>query len=578
MGVALLALFPITNDDAGFHIANGLWILENGSVPTHNPFTYAGDGATWIQHQWLSATLMGWLVQVGGAPLLVWAKVALFGGLFALLAWNGRHRLGEGWLPALFALAIGASCYRFVERPFAITLVWMAITAISLERWRSRGDQKALWGAALATGLSIHFHAGGIYCILLWFALLGDQGVALLRPSWSTSACSPTVTMKAFSGVVLGVVVSLALAAPSGLSVLTLPLGFSKHAYWNTHLGEFRPFPFHMETAVQWAWIAASLALAGWSIRSRNPFAGLVCLGFGLLTVRHARMISPLSVAVLAVLPSIRLPRLRPVHMVAVLAMGLGALGVGTSSHYSRVSFGLGEEGINTSRHPIHLYKRAKELPGETFVSDGLAGMWLWQVFDSQQPEHEQKRVLIHNCLECYEESTYKDVYQALRYGSPHWKTEFETLGIRSALLKHTTPGERARQEGKPNLRQLLFEDAGWILVDFDDVASLYVDGRSLPDAVTTLETPDDPWSFDPDSWRPRAPDTPWHQLKTDLEDHARSRPQGVRSSLILAQLGHQIGDASTVAEAVKRVITRKPDGPEATHAINLLRSLPVRR
>ena len=141
LGVFLLALFPITNDDAGFHVANGQWILEHGSVPTHNPFSYAQDGAVWTQHQWLSATLMASVVEMGGARLLVGAKACLFGLLFGLLAWNARSRIGEGWVPALFALAIGASCYRFVERPFAITLLFMALTTFALDRWRKEENR-----------------------------------------------------------------------------------------------------------------------------------------------------------------------------------------------------------------------------------------------------------------------------------------------------------------------------------------------------------------------------------------------------------------------------------------------------
>ena len=218
-----------------------------------------------------------------------------------------------------------------------------------------------------------------------------------------------------FGGVFLLVALSLLLFAPSGLGVLALPFGFTKHEYWNSHLGEFRPFSMQLETALQWSWIALSLGAAGWSFRTRNLFAGMMCLGFGLLAVRHARMISPLAVAVLAVLPSISFPRVRPIPRAFLVAGGLALCFTGVSAHFERVPFGLTDSGFNEDRHPMNLYERAREVPGETFVSDGLAGMWLWQVYRSDAPEAEQKRVLIHNCLECYEETTYKDVYQTLR-------------------------------------------------------------------------------------------------------------------------------------------------------------------
>ena len=45
---AVLALFPLHNDDTGFHIATGRWVLATGQVPDHNPFSYVQDGATWV--------------------------------------------------------------------------------------------------------------------------------------------------------------------------------------------------------------------------------------------------------------------------------------------------------------------------------------------------------------------------------------------------------------------------------------------------------------------------------------------------------------------------------------------------
>ena len=102
--------------------------------------------------------------------------------------------------------------------------------------------------------------------------------------------------------------------------------------------------------------------------------------------------------------------------------------------------------------------------------------------------------------MECYEESTYIDVYQAIRYGEPGWRQQVDRLGIRSFVLKYTTPGERRFQGGKPNVRQQLFADPNWLLVDFDDVAAVYVHRDHLPAGVTTLE----PFPLDPDTGRAR--------------------------------------------------------------------------
>ena len=119
-------------------------------------------------------------------------------------------------------------------------------------------------------------------------------------------------------------------------------------------------------------------------------------------------------------------------------------------------------------------------------------------------------------------------------------------------------------QQGKPNIRHHLFQSARWHLVEFNDVASLYVRSDSLPGGLNTLDGRKQPFPVDPDSWRPRKPNTPWPRLKESLENHSIQHPKEVRSLLILGQLASQIGDIPTLAQVTKEVIGRRPGGPEA--------------
>ena len=562
----LLSVFQLHNDDAGFHVANGQWILDQGTIPLHNPFSYANDGAVWVQHQWLSATWMALIAGNWGAKgLILWKASLVF--LTFLLLMSGCKRLPLAWLTGLGMLTIGASAYRFVERPYLITMLLMGLTGIVLTRWREQPeDKRMLLVGLVATVLSFHFHAGGLYCLLLWGALAAD-GLITDITSHSPKSWSRSKTVLPWLAALVALTGFTLLAlAPSGLQVLLLPFGFSHHEYWNQHLGEFRPLPIHMDAWPQWCLIVVASFTGLWSLRTRQFFQGLVLLGFSFLAIKHARMIYPLGVALLAMAGSLTLPSPRGKPWVWVfLAVGITSMASGSWGHMNRVEMGLGEDGFDRRKHPIELMNLAKELPGETFVSDGLAGTWLWQVYDGsiENPE-DQKRVLIHNCLECYEEDTYKDEYQWIRYGNEGWEQKVDALNIRSFLLKHTTPGARKMQQGKPNIRHHLFQSDRWHLVEFNDVASLYVRGDALPGGIHSLDGGKQPFPVDPDSWRPRKSDTPWPRLKESLEKHSTNHPKEIRSLMILGQLAMQIGDIPTLAEATKEVLGRRPDGPEA--------------
>ena len=119
----LLSIFEIRNDDAGFHVVHGQWILDNGSVPLHNPFSFAEDGAIWTQHQWLSALWMASITNSFGPQGLILWKASLVGLTFLILG-LGLRRLPLHWASILALLTLGACCYRFVERPFLITMVF----------------------------------------------------------------------------------------------------------------------------------------------------------------------------------------------------------------------------------------------------------------------------------------------------------------------------------------------------------------------------------------------------------------------------------------------------------------------
>ena len=547
LGAALLALFQLHNDDAFFHVATGRWILQHGEVPLHNPFSYAGDGATWLQHQWLPAVGIAWIVDNWGVAALVCVKAAWVGMVFAVLAWHlDRARLPVGLAAAALAAVVIGSAFRFYERPYLCSILALAITATALLRWQRRrfmGNAPPSL-ALITTAVAWQLHAGALHSVLAWCALLGGTvvawGVAWRGDDAELLATSRRALLRAGTWFVAMVVVSLvglALFAPGGLAVIALPAHFSANAYWHAHLAEFRPLALTTAYLPQWLVVFLAAIVAVWALLQRRWAVLLLVFGFTALAVRHQRMVWAMGIATIAGLGALNLRvevdrRLRGVVWRAgLLVFSLILLFAGWVDQDSWFRMGLGEDGLDRRRHPVALLQRAATLPGETFVSDGLAGTWLWLNYRDRvetnapiEPQ-QQHRVLVHNCLECYKESTYIDTYQRIRYGAPDWAQMVERLGIRSFVLKYTTKGERRFLGGKPNVRQHLFASDDWLLVDFDDVAAVYVHRDHAPAGLTTLE----PFPVDPDTGRARAGASD-ATIMVALLDHAARSPRVERS------------------------------------------------
>ena len=270
-----LSIFQIHNDDAGFHVANGQWILEHGAIPLHNPFSFAEDGAEWIQHQWLSATWMASVAESwGGKGLILW-KAALVFVTFLVLMWGlqtTHFTMGHG----IGHVRHWSECLSLCRAPLFGDHAFprhYGCSVGSLER--SPRQLKWAWLASLATVASIHFHAGGLYCLLIWGAFLADG----LFPSNNEGIAEKWKRGKQFIvwffGVVLATVLTLALFAPSGLQsspafgfpIMRIGMNISVNSVLATPCGCLAPVDSHRAQ-----WVRRSMgpadndpSLRGWS-------------------------------------------------------------------------------------------------------------------------------------------------------------------------------------------------------------------------------------------------------------------------------------------------------------------------
>lgn len=179
--VALLAGANLLNDpDCYWHLAVGRWIVEHGTVPTSDPFSFTFTGEHWIAKEWLSQVLYA-----GAYGLAGWTGTAILAAGAAALAFGLLTRFLEAKLSPIATLLLVAAAFVLVTphltaRPHALALpvmvAWTGCLVAAVDRRRA----PSLWLLPLMV-LWANLHGGFTLGLLL-------VGAAGLDAVWSAPA------------------------------------------------------------------------------------------------------------------------------------------------------------------------------------------------------------------------------------------------------------------------------------------------------------------------------------------------------------------------------------------------------
>jgi hypothetical protein len=192
LSLALLLLLPIafflsiTPHDYWFYMRIGKDILESGTIPTVDTFSYTYPGRPIFYQPWLSAVIFWLTYSVGGATFTF-----LLRGIFIAIAygliWTLMREAGSGTkLTTLLTILLGlSSSMNWSMRPQMFAYPLFAVTLWALWHWQ-QGRAKWLWLLPLATLLWANLHGSFVLAFfLIGSALLfgaGDKKQLLL---WS---------------------------------------------------------------------------------------------------------------------------------------------------------------------------------------------------------------------------------------------------------------------------------------------------------------------------------------------------------------------------------------------------------
>ncbi|HOY68116.1 MAG TPA: hypothetical protein PLP29_14630 [Candidatus Ozemobacteraceae bacterium] len=261
--------------DLFFHVLTGLRILADGAVPPVDAWSFTAAGSPWMNHQWLTQLLLGWLWQNAGNPgLLLYRMIAFLGTAWALGAAVWKRCPDPLWSTVLFAFPLAFYAQLINLRPQSVTYLGTALVLLLLTDLRRRRAWPAL-ALILLFPLWANMHAGFLFGLGIAAA-----GVLALHLDGTLNRF-PTLLL-------LGVPALLTLANPEGIYLWQYI--FKEFGAPHIDLPEWNP-PQGILLYITLGTLILPL-LAAWKRRSPpslDEWFGLLCSVF--MTLRGARFI-----------------------------------------------------------------------------------------------------------------------------------------------------------------------------------------------------------------------------------------------------------------------------------------------
>ena len=94
------------------HVQYGREVLYDGVLPRTATWTYAAEGAAWVNHENIAEFLLAWTVDTWGSHGLPWMKLSVAAVLLTLMIVSAR-KSGAGWLSTGILVTLVGSCIQF---------------------------------------------------------------------------------------------------------------------------------------------------------------------------------------------------------------------------------------------------------------------------------------------------------------------------------------------------------------------------------------------------------------------------------------------------------------------------------
>jgi hypothetical protein len=291
----------LKDGDTGWHIRTGEWILETGSAPRHDLFSYTMQGRDWFAWEWLTDVLMAMAHQRGGLAMLVALAICVLLTAFFILHFIMMKR-GADPVIALIVTSFGAvaTIVHWLARPHLLSILFMVIWYALVEDFH-RNRSRGIYLVPFIVVLWANLHGAFVVTIpLLVIYAVGE----IIEFGWRGELRSPALRAAVRVYILIGAGSLLAgLATPYGYRLFIHLWKYLSDRELLAAISEFQSPNFHLadgkliEVLLILGLVSAGLALK----RGRVVESGLVIL-LGHMTIQSERHV---TMAVVLITPII---------------------------------------------------------------------------------------------------------------------------------------------------------------------------------------------------------------------------------------------------------------------------------
>lgn len=185
---ALLLAIPgiLTDPDTLWQIRTGHLILDTGTIPRTDPFSWTAFGQPWSPHEWLAEALMGLADRAGGVRGVMALTALAAGATTGLLLFHLRCFMAP--LPALFVMLQGIAngAGSLLARPHVLAWPCLELWCAGLVLARARGTRPSWWLLAVMA-VWVNLHGSFMLGLMLPVAFAAEAMLAA-GPAWRQPA------------------------------------------------------------------------------------------------------------------------------------------------------------------------------------------------------------------------------------------------------------------------------------------------------------------------------------------------------------------------------------------------------
>lgn len=239
---------PIQPHDFWWHMATGRSIVESGTIPAVDTFSYTQAGSEFYNQSWLAQVLMYGLHSLGGLPLLIIVQALVLATAYGILLALCVRRSGALRLSVVLLLltTLPLSFDNWLIRPQSYAFPIFAAFLYILAAWRSRGfgseHRHRLWllPPLMVIWVNLHgsFVLGGVLITLVFIGELGLRVSGDRRLPPAERPARPPLRELLLWG---GITAAALLLNPGGFAVLSYVFNLLGSSQVTTLVQEWAP-------------------------------------------------------------------------------------------------------------------------------------------------------------------------------------------------------------------------------------------------------------------------------------------------------------------------------------------------